>query len=507
MKTHQDCKDCGGHGCLTVFPYGSSYCHQCPPGHSYKSKAGPNKTPEGAYYTYLPFRGVSRATAEKLGVLTQVDKEGTPLARVYPYIHQPKIRVLPKDFSGNKGFTNDHFLGLDMWTPGASKKITIVEGEDDWAAAVEIIGGTWPVYALPGANTISKILKNPVCYDALKAYDTIVIATDNDPSGNNTAEFIQKAFPSKCIRVDFGKFNDPCEFLEAGKGKEFLYAWMNAKAYAPFEVRKTPVDYLDLYNNAPEYTYVPTGITQLDDKILGLMQGHFTVIKAETGIGKSEFMRFLEYSLLKADVPFASLHVEEPDLRSLLGLVSYEMEDNLTRQDLIRHKDREEEVVQVIETIAAKGMYMSFSWDEHTSDDLIDRIRYFSEVEQCKFFFFEPIQDVVSNNDESARESTLAALSIKLSNLAASLNIGIVTIAHTNADGDPLYCKMIGKRASVIIHLDRDKHNEDYTIANTMKIFVQKNRPTSSEGPAGAMFFNVDTFMLEEILDPTLAFA
>ena len=69
------------------------------------------------------------------------------------------------------------------------------------------------------------------------------------------------------------------------------------------------------------------------------MQGHFTVFKAPTGIGKTELMRYMEYSMLKQGVPIAAWHLEETKLRSLLGLVSYEVGDNLTRRDLIEEKE------------------------------------------------------------------------------------------------------------------------------------------------------------------------
>ena len=75
--------------------------------------------------------------------------------------------------------------------------------------------------------------------------------------------------------------------------------------------------------------------------------------------------------------------------------------------------------------------------------------------------FFEPIQDVVAGRSEASKEELLADLSVRLSKLSAELNVGIVTIAHTNEDGDPKYCKMIGQRASVIIDLSRDKEAEE----------------------------------------------
>jgi|TARA_B100001063_G_scaffold212383_1_gene211339 hypothetical protein len=107
---------------------------------------------------------------------------------------------------------------------------------------------------------------------------------------------------------------------------------------------------------------------------------------------------------------------------------------------------------------------------------------------------------VVVNSSEDGKESMLADLSIRLSKLAAELNIGIVTIAHTNENGDPKYCKMIGQRASVIIDLHRDKEADTLEERNTMYINVQKNRPCSEEGNAGMMKFNLDTFMLREVI-------
>ena len=93
----------------------------------------------------------------------------------------------------------------------------------------------------------------------------------------------------------------------------------------------------------------------------------------------------------------------------------------------------------------------------------------------------------------------LADLAIRLSKLAAELNVGIVTIAHTNDNGDPKYCKMIGQRASVVIDLSREKEADSLEERNTTHIRVEKNRPCSEEGAAGTMRFNLDTFTLREV--------
>ena len=110
---------------------------------------------------------------------------------------------------------------------------------------------------------------------------------------------------------------------------------------------------------------------------------------------------------------------------------------------------------------------------------------------------FEPIQDVAASKagDES-KEAFLADMAIRLTKLAAELNVGIITIAHTNDDGAVKYCKMIEQRASVVVELQRDKMAEDPTDRNTTRLFITKNRPTGATGFAGEMLFNSDTFTL-----------
>lgn len=449
------------------------------------------------------YRGIEKEVAEFYGIQTGVNTKGEEVTRVYPYPHKPKTRVLPKDFSSNKGFSNNYLLGMDKFNAGSSRVLTIVEGEDDVPSAYQMLGKKWPVVGLPGAGTPKQVLKNPECYNYIKSFDTIVLATDSDEAGDKSAELIQKAFPGKCYRVKMTTYKDPNDYLVHGKGSDFLYAWVNRQKYVPENILNTTDQFLSLYKDSPEHVYVPTGIEALDDKILGLMQGHFTVIKAPTGIGKTEFMRYLEFGMLKQGIPIATWHLEETKKRTLLGLVSYECNDDLTRQDIIDRKGKEQVVLDAITTLTKdENLYQFYLDDTQGADDLCEQIRYFAEVCGCQYVFFEPIQDVITTSSEEGKESALADLSVRLSKLAANLGVGIITIAHTNDNGDPKYCKMIGQRASVILDLQRNKDSELEEETNLTQIKVEKNRPTSLEGYAGEMEFNLDTFTLKEKINP-----
>jgi twinkle protein len=457
----------------------------------------PKRIEQAGNGKFVAMRGITERTMEDFGVLTYDDRQ----EYVYPSGGK-KVRTLKeKGFYAKDGFKGDELFGMNFFTAGCSKIVTITEGELDALSVAQMLKSSYtnPVVSLPSATPSRKLWEN--CKDWLNSFDKIVLSVDTDEAGNAVADKIAKLFPNKVYRVPHETYKDANEFLQAGKGNDFKSAWWNARKYTPENILNTTDQFLSLYNDTPEHQYVETGIVALDDKILGLMQGHFTVIKAPTGIGKTEVMRFLEYNMLQKGIPIAAWHLEETKLRSLLGLVSYDCKENLTRRDLIDEKKAHDRVVKSIESLTKdENFYQFYLGDGQGTEELIEQIRFFREACGVRYVFFEPIQDVVAGKNEASKEEILADLSVRLSKIAAELNVGIVTIAHTNDDGDPKYCKMIGQRASVIIDLSRDKESDDVEERNTTHITVQKNRPCSEEGRAGKMRFNPDTFTLREVI-------
>jgi twinkle protein len=447
-------------------------------------------------------RGISAKTMEFYNVPTFTDSDGNAVKHTYHYPNgTSKTRGLPKDFNlpENRGFKPDMLFGMNLFPAGCSIAITITEGELDAMSAYQMLNSKYPVVSLPSATPSRKLLEN--CKDWLGSFDKIILSLDSDDKAEKFALALINLFPKKVYKVPHGSYKDANEFLVNGSSDTFRSTWYNSGLYTPDNIYASSEDFLELLHDTPDHAYIPTGIHDLDEKILGLMQGHFTVIKAPTGIGKSEFMRYLEYNFIQnhPTVKFATWHLEETKLRSLLGLVSYHLGDNLTRKDLIDGKDRMSDVERAIREITAKEGYMQFHLrEEDGPDELIEQVRVLTQVFGCQFILFEPIQDTVTVSDDKTKEGMLADLSVRLSKLAADLNVGIVTIAHTNEHGDPKYCKMIAQRASVIIDLERDKESDDLIERNTTSLYVRKNRPCGLEGPAGKLIFDGDTFTLQE---------
>lgn len=448
---------------------------------------------------YVSTRGISPETMEFFDVKTSEDGR-----QFYTYPSGGvKIRNLKsKGFQAANGLKTDELFGMNLFPKGCSKMITITEGELDALSVFDMLKkGEYvnAVVSLPSATPSNKLWENVREY--LDGFEKIVLSVDRDDHGDAVADKVCNMFPRKTYRVDHGELKDANDFLQGKMKREFSQSWWNAQRYTPANVFNSEKDLLSLYEDTPDQTYVETDIEGLNNKALGLMQGYFTVIKAETGIGKTEVMRLLEYGMLKRNVRIASWHLEETKVRSLLGLVSYYENDNLTRKDLIEQKQADGRVKECIRTIAKSENYYQFYMPDGTSmDDFIDEIRYLREGCGCDYIFFEPIQDVVAGVSEESKESVLADLSVRLSKLAAELNVGIVSIAHTNENGDTKYCKMIAQRAAVVVSLSRDQEAESPEERNTTTLKLEKNRPTSELGHAGRVLFDTDKFTLKEIL-------
>lgn len=445
------------------------------------------------------YRDIWQATMEFYDVKTYVNSDGESIKQSYVYPSGgTKTRLLPKRFSV-VDFKADELFGADKFNAGCAKAVTITEGELDALSAFQMLGSKYPVVSLPSATPSAKLFEK--CKEWLSSFEKIYLSFDNDGKAEGVAQKLANIFPNRVYRVPHDKFKDANDFLTAGCQAEYKNAWYNAQKYSAENIYLSEDRFLELLHNTPDHAYIPTGINALDDKILGLMRGHLTVIKAPTGIGKSEFMRYLEYNFISnhPEVKFAVWHLEETKLRSLLGVVSYHLKDNLTRKDLIEQKNKMPQVEEAIKHIATNTGYMQFHLkEEEGAEAFVEQVRILTEVYNCSYILAEPLQDIVTVSDDKSKEAVLADLSVRLSKLAADLNVGIVTIAHTNENGDPKYCKMIGQRASVVIDLDRDKEAGDDDARNTTRLYVKKNRPCGLEGWAGELLFDHSSFTLSE---------
>lgn len=501
MQTHGTCPDCGHNGCLTTFADGNTYCHSCE-AKTYKNRKEPDMSKEKTFTAEVKaYRNLTLKAVEKYGVSTMLSDSGEDYARLYPYPHATKKRILPKDFSDNKGFTNDHLFGMDKFNAGSRKTITIVEGEDDAPAAWQMLGGLEYVVANPGSKVSTNLLKN--CHKYLDSFTQIIIVGDSDDAGRAMVEKYAAAFPNKVYSVDLTLHNDPQEYLANGAKGEFAEAWRNRIKYVPEFDTSTPDAYVKLVTEAENEEFISSGIQAFDDTHGGLFLGHVYLFQAPEGTGKTELFHFFEYNLLKnyPSEPFASCHLEETKKRTTLGWASYDLDKNVTRTSLINTKEEMLEVTKSISELTKNEQAHLFSIG--TDEDpriLLDRIKYYADVCGCKYFFIEPIQDLAQQYDgPDNTERFLSKIAVGLSRIATEKNLCICIIAHENDEGLISDCRKLGKQASVVVRLIREIESPDDDVRNTTTLKSKKNRPTSYVGFGGQLRFEPETFKLKEL--------
>ena len=449
-------------------------------------------------YVKEEYRSIPKWVLEKCGVYF-TDLNGKTTVH-YAYKNGTKHRELPKTIR-NSG-KMDTFYGQEDYNGGGGI-LTITEGEEDRLSVITMMGD-YPCVSVPSATPSKEFWDNAREY--LKGFEKIYLSLDSDEPGNNLADKFYRMFPGKVYRVAHTKYKDANEFLLNGATKEYKSAWWNAQKVKPSSILCTEDDFIKLYNETPNYEYFPTGIPDLDKKILGIHKGAFTVVLAETGIGKSELFRYFEYKCLKStDYSIAICHGEETQLRSLLGLVSYEIGANVTRKDLIEDGGYETQVKEGIKALTKDEKLYQFTIKvDDGVDDIVDQVRFLATAFGVDYIFLEPIQDFISAKNTSEKESLLTDLTNKLKRLAPELNVGIVVIAHANKEGEAKYCASIVQGAAYEIRIERAVDSEDREEANTTKVFVgRKNRTGGGSGPAGSLTFDVDTYMLTPVIEET----
>jgi len=493
LTQHGTCPHCGHKECYTVFKSGGTYCHSC--GDSRGAKPLDESSIEEEAYEEI--RGIAPDVCKFYEITVGLDSKGEPIRHTYKYPHKNKYRWLPKDFSRNKGFTNDHLFGMDKFNASSGKVITLVEGELDAASAYQMLGRKWPVVSLPCGSISKPLLKN--VYSFLNSYEKIVIASENDATANADAIKLANTFPGKVYRVQLTKHKDANAFLQAGDQRDFMWAWVNREKYVPSDIYTTKQQFHKILDDEETNVFLPTPITEFNTLCKGLMQGHLTVITGPEGQGKTEVLRMLEADILMnhPDIPIAILHMEESKKTCLLSLASYKLEKNLRDPENTVPK---EEVQEAIDSLAEGGnMYLFELGIDEDPLSILEKVRFLTEVYGCKYIFIDPIQQLSYGKDtDSSEEQMLTKISVQLERLATEFNVGIVLTTHVNDDGQTRSSRMIGKSASVRIDLKRDHMNPDPDIRNRTNLSVSKNRPVGPTGYGGTLLFDQDTFILKE---------
>ena len=479
--------------------------------------------PEGVY-TPIKDRGISEETCKKYGVTCDLDFNGNIITHHYPYydnsgqIIAVKTRqVSTKQFSwSGQARLAKQMFGQQLFGANniGQNILFITEGCLDAMAVWDMVH--FPAVSVAnGATSLVKQLKDN--YDFVNSFDKVFILMDNDKVGREALEQASSLFPPRKTFIgtaDKGKgCKDPCDYLKRGLVQDFKKdMWWNAKQYIPDGIYDDPGAIWDEVKNERNkgggHPYPWVGLNKM---LFGMSPGELITVTAGSSVGKSQFLRELQYHLLKtSNERLGVLMLEETIGRSALGLMSIEANLPLQKPDVFVS---DEELKQYYDRTIGLGKISFYGGFKCFDIDTIKaRIEYMIQGCDCKYIFLDHISILVSNQEVADERRTLDAVCHCLAELAVSYNVCIIMVSHLRRTGakpheeggqtslqDLRGSQGIAQLSFTVLGIERNQQAKDPDERNTLLVRVLKNRKFGETGPACKLKYDQETGRLTEI--------
>lgn len=376
----------------------------------------------------------------------------------------------------------------------------MVEGEYDAPAGFELLGSKYPVVSvINGASGAERDCRND--FEYLNSFPEIVINFDNDEPGKTAAKKVAALFAAGKARIlSTRKFKDANEYLKDRAHGEYSKEWWQAPKFKP-DGLKFGTDIWDEIINRPNHFQVPYPWEGLNKLTYGIRLSELVVFTAETGIGKTSFIKEIEYALLtnpdiiEKGYGVGFMHLEEPNYDTGLGLMSIHNGKPYHLPDTERNHD---ELRKAYDAVVNSNRVVI--WDHFGSnavEAVLDKVRHMHAL-GCKYIVLDHLSIVVSDQSGDERKQ-LDEISTKLKTLCMELNIALICVIHQNRQGQIRGTAGVEQLANIVIKIRRDITDPCPWRRNITSVMVEKNRFSGRAGPAGYLWYNEMTGRLMEL--------
>jgi len=360
-----------------------------------------------------------------------------------------------------------------------------------------------------GIKNAARDIKNQL--EWLEGYETVVLCFDADEYGKEGVEAVRDLFqPNKVKVVNLPDgFKDPNAMLMAGEVQKFVKSWWDAKVYRPDGIIAGVETWEALVANR-NVKSVPYPWEGLNEITRGHRLGELVTVTSGSGMGKSQFIRELEYDLLQRVTDnIGVLALEEDVSRTSLGIMSVaanrplHLEEDTPVDDLRPYWEK---------TLGTGRYYLFDHWGSTSADNLLSRVRYMAKALDCRYIVLDHLSIVVSSQENGDERKAIDEIMTKLRTLVAETGICLFLVSHlkrsngtAHEDGGRISLselrgsQSIAQLSDIVIGMERDQQHEDPQVRNTTCVRVLKNRYTGETGPACWLYYDRLTGRMSEV--------
>lgn len=450
-------------------------------------------------------RGIDQSTINKYKITVDTDEDSN-IEAIFPRFNDEgmhianQVRYLDKEFKCEGEISKATLFGQNLF-PEGGRSITVTEGYYDTAAAFQLTGSRYPNVGVMSASTAKKEIVNN--FEYLNSFESIVINFDNDDPGQKAAKEVASLFePGKVKILKLREAKDANDYLMQGLVKEYINEWFRSPVFMPdgLQLGSDPALLTDIIDYK-EPQSVPFPWKGLNHNLYGLRLGELTLFLADTGVGKTTFMKEIEYQLLldkelkDREYGVGFLHLEESKRDTALGLMSIHKNKPYHLPDTEKSRD---ELIEVYNEVVNTDRVVI--WDAFGSNDIdvvLAKVRHMAAM-GCRYIVIDHLSIIVSDQSGDERKQ-LDEISTKLKTLTMNLNICCICVMHLNRQGQARGSAGPEQVANNIVRLERDKKEINEWRRNVTRLVVEKCRLSGKTGPAAWVFYNPVTGRLEEL--------
>ena len=463
-------------------------------------------TPLTDTFRGIPRRGLPEEAIKKYSIDINLDKT-IDVAHRYPYfkdgVHVAnKIRKRSEKTFLWEGNPDDADLfGQHLFPPG-QKSITIVEGELDAPSAWVLLGSRYPVVSVSNASAALSDCRRQ--FEYINSFDDVVICFDKDEAkvrndgtkfypGQEAAKKVAELFaPGKCRVLTLQHGKDPNDYRQQQiDPKTFVSEWWKAPKFAP-DGLVMGHDMWDKIQNRPSHFQIDYPFPGVNAMTYGARLSEMVIINAPTGVGKTSFLKEIEYAILQDPTVIEKgygvgfLHLEELDTDLALGLMSIHANKRFQLPDTEKTEDELKAAYDAVINTSRVVVYDHFGSNE--IEGIIAKVRHMAAL-GCKYIVLDHLSIVVSAQQGDERKQ-LDEITTKLKTLCMEANIALIAVIHQNRQGQIRGTAGVEQLANIILRLERDLVSADPWRRNVTKVWVEKNRFSGRTGPAEWLWFD-----------------
>lgn len=480
------------------------------------------------------YRGIRDETNKYFGVRYEYDTEtGEPYKQYFPTTIDGQLtgyrtRVFPKDFSNPIGQVGKECDMMGEFRFKNSKRtVIIVGGETKLLNTYQMLKDDLErrgksdfeppavVCSTLGESGAHKQVQSR--YEFFNQFEKIVICMDADKAGEEAAEKVAKVLPKGRGYIMSMRFKDADDYVKAGKERDFIQDFWNAKPYVPVGIVGSGELSARLRDEVrSEKIPFPPFMKELNELTAGgISLGKIVNLASGSGTGKTTWVDTMIYHWIfnsphKIGVVSMELNAGQYGLSMLSRHIGKKVNNIQSREEQQRFldsqwvKDKEHDLF-----FKEDGSHRWHLVDDR--DGSVDDIKRLIEElvigMDVKVIIIDVLSDVLDglSIEEQAlfmkwEKGMVKSHSVTFFNVSHIRKTGAGATSSSRG-GMPDEESMIGsstifKSAALNILLQRDKMAEDEVDRNTTSVYLSKNRDNGRTGPCGEFLYDNDSHQL-----------